>query len=254
METTPKILIGAPTAAPYSYCLEEYINAVKSLTYKNCKLVLVDNSEKEAYDKEIEKHGVKAIKYPKYIEDSRERLAASRNILRDIVLNENYDYFLSLEQDVIPPKDIIEKLLSHKKDVITGIYYKPMIIHLSHKGKVIKSVKKIMPLLCGFVPGIEGTIRFYTLDEVQEPGMFKVRSAGLGCMLIHRKVLEKIKFRTTKDTNCHDDAWFSNDVFEKKFDMFVDTSVKCKHLLNKKPKGLFNDQEKNFNPNLLNVK
>jgi len=174
MGNIPKVLIGAPTAAPYAYCLADYVKAVKTLSYKNCKTVLVDNSEKEAYDKVIEKQGIHAIKYPKFIADSRERLASSRNILRDMVLQEEYDYFLSLEQDVIPPKDVIERLLAHKKDVVTGIYYKPMIIHLAQKGKIIKSVKKIMPLLCGSVPGMTGTIRFYTADEVQEPNVLKV--------------------------------------------------------------------------------
>ena len=75
MENLPKVLIGAPTAAPYAYCLEEYVTRVKNLTYKNYKVMLVDNSEKETYDKVIEKQGILAAKYPQFIQDSRERLA-----------------------------------------------------------------------------------------------------------------------------------------------------------------------------------
>ena len=36
---------------------------------------------------------------------------------------EDYDYFLSLEQDVIPPKDIIEQMLKSEKKIITGVYF-----------------------------------------------------------------------------------------------------------------------------------
>src|SRR3989344_3253635 len=35
----------------------------------------------------------------------------------------NYDYLFSLEQDVIPDKNILKKLISHNKKVISGIYF-----------------------------------------------------------------------------------------------------------------------------------
>jgi hypothetical protein len=249
--TSIKVLVGSPTAAPYAYCLPAYATAIKTLTYPNQKGVLVDNSEAEDYTKTIETAGLTAIHYPKFIKDSRERLAASRNILRDLTLKEDYDYFLSLEQDVIPPTDIIERLLAHKKDVATGVYCKPFTLSYTHKGKVVKQVKKLMPLLCGPIPGTKEKMHLFSTKEVAEPKVIPVRYAGLGCMLIHRKVLEKIKFRIDTAIPCHDDVFFSHDIATNNFSMVCDTSIKCKHMIQEKPKDLFADCKKGFNPQLL---
>tara|TARA_Y100000310_G_scaffold144893_3_gene144248 strand:+ start:58977 stop:59738 length:762 start_codon:yes stop_codon:yes gene_type:complete len=250
-DNKPKILIGAPTAAPYMYCLAEYVARVKELSYDNYDVVLVDNSETEGYKEVIESFGIKAIRAPEFISDSRERLAASRNILRKKALDEGYDYFLSLEQDVIPPKDIIEQLLQHKKKVMTGVYFKPVLLNLAHKGEVVKQVKKLMPLLGGFIPGMQEKMHWYSAEEVTGRKIIQVRFSGLGCVLMHRDVLEKIKFRVEKRVFCHDDVWFSHDLYDKGFALFCDTYVKCKHLLKEKPKNLFLDCKKDFNPNLV---
>ena len=50
-----KILIGCPTSAHKKYCLKEYINSIKSLTYKNFDVLIVDNSENDKYFNEIKK-------------------------------------------------------------------------------------------------------------------------------------------------------------------------------------------------------
>src|SRR3989344_1313055 len=43
------------------------------------------------------------------------------NAVKSIEYND-YDYFFSLEQDVIPGKDVLKKLISHNKEVVSGIY------------------------------------------------------------------------------------------------------------------------------------
>lgn len=250
-ENKPKILVGAPTAAPYRYCLAEYATRVKELSYPNYDVVLVDNSETEGYNEVIESQGLKAIHVPGFVSDSRERLATSRNVLREKVLQEGYDYLLSLEQDVIPPKDIIEILLQHKKKVMTGVYFKPVLLNLAHKGEVVKQVKKLMPLLGGFIPGMGEKMHWFSAKEITGRKVMQVRFSGLGCILIHRDVLEKIKFRVEKRVHCHDDVWFCHDLYEKGIALFCDTYVKCKHLLKEKPKNLFLDCKRDFNPNLI---
>jgi hypothetical protein len=247
-EQSPRVLIGAPTAAPYQYCLKEYAAGIKNLAYKNYDVLLADNSEQPGYETIIEQEGLKAIRAPTFIKDSRERLAASRNLLRDYVLKERYDYFLSLEQDVIPPADILERFLAHKKPVMTGVYFKPFTLSYTHKGQLLKKVKKLMPLLCGIIPGVQNKMHPFSAEEVTEPRVMQVRFSGLGCIFIHRDVLEKIEFRADTNVPCHDDVWFSQDLWSNKIPLFCDTSVKCKHLLNKKPQNLFNDVKKGFNP------
>lgn len=251
MTKLPKVLVGSPTAAPYAYCLPDWVARVKELTYPNKTAVLVDNSETEAYDKTIDKYGVKAVKDKEFVKDSRLRLPHSRNILRRMVLDEGYDYFLSLEQDVIPPVNVIELLIRHNKKMVSGVYYKYFNIEYKHEGKPVKIVRKLMPLLAGYIPGINQKMDFLGADDVERPRCFPIRFCGLGCVLIHRDVLAKVPFRADITVKGHDDIWFSNDVFDQGFRMYVDTGVKCKHMISGKPSGLFDDVLKEFNPSLL---
>ena len=139
MTSVPRVLIGSPTAAPYAYCLKEWVQAVRSLTYSNFSVVLVDNSKDAAYDATIRSHGIQALKYKSSPGESlRDTLANSRNMLRDLLLQDHFDYFLSLEQDILPPPDVIQRLLAHGKPVVSGVYYKYFTLkHTSPTGKVL---------------------------------------------------------------------------------------------------------------------
>jgi len=214
-----KILVGCPTSDHKAYCLKEYLQAVNGLTYKNYNVLIVDNSKSSAYSKKIKSLGFNAIK-DDYKESARERIVSSRNILREKAI-ERYDYLLSLEQDVIPPKDMIEKLLRHKKEITTGVYF---------TYKKIDGNKTIIPLLWLID---NGEVRNLTEDEVMEEKIIDVEGAGLGCMLISSKVLEKVKFRYEKKSQAFDDMWFCKDAKEKGYRIIADTSVKCKHLIEK---------------------
>ncbi len=219
--TKPKILVGCPTSFHKEYALEQYIKAVKSLTYPNIDILLVDNSEDDVYFKKIKKF-LPAIKGP-YFESARDRIVASRNILREKVLKGNYDYFFSLEQDVLPPKDILEKLLKHNKKLITAVYFANNIIPDKNTSELIPLVYKLVD---------DKTLDMRSLNEAElweNPGLMEVVSAGLGCLLIHKSVLEKIKFRYEKNT--FDDRWFFIDCYNNKIKVFSDTSIKCKHLI-----------------------
>ena len=226
-----KILVSCPTADPYRYCTQEWIDTVKSLSYKNIDILLVDNSSSKDYFNEFSKQ-VPMIKTDR-IENLRELIARDRNLIREKVLKENYDYFLSLEIDVIPPKDIIEKLLSHKKEIISGVYYKDYDVNITKAGKLVKKAKTILPVLWKSVD--EENVTQLTSKEVEDSKLIEVAISGLGCLLIHRSVLEKIKFRVNlKESTACDDVWFCHDAIKQGFKIYADTSVKCRHLLKDK--------------------
>jgi GT2 family glycosyltransferase len=218
MVKLPKILVGCPVSDLKKYCTKEYINSVKSLTYPNYDILLVDNSKEPYFYNNLKQQGIPIIK-DKYIEPARARIINSRNILRQKVL-ENYDYFLSLEQDVISPKDIIERLLAHNKDILTGVYY---------SYQTNNDVNLLTPLLWQFINNDE--VRYISNDEIQESKLMKVGACGLGCILISKKILEKIKFRYNPKSNCFDDMFFCLDAKNNNYDIYVDTSIKCKHLI-----------------------
>ncbi|MDD5133674.1 MAG: hypothetical protein PHD81_00830 [Candidatus Nanoarchaeia archaeon] len=216
----PKILVGCPTSNHKEYCLKEYVNGVKSLSYPNYDILIIDNSEEENYYKKL-KEQLPTIR-DKWMENARDRIVHSRNLLRKKVLEENYDYFLSLEQDVIPPKDIIERLLKHNKKIVSALYF-----------KLGNDNKTLLPLVLLEDKDSEGKTcyRRATLIEVEQNKLLNVACPGLGCVLIHRSVLGKIEFRYDKEQKGFDDVFFCKDAENNGFKIYCDTSIKCKHLV-----------------------
>ena len=49
----PRVLVGCPTYDGKEYCLKEYIDGLKSLTYDNFEVCIADNSRKSEYFKKI---------------------------------------------------------------------------------------------------------------------------------------------------------------------------------------------------------
>ncbi|HLD04416.1 MAG TPA: hypothetical protein VJG90_01730 [Candidatus Nanoarchaeia archaeon] len=213
----PKILVGCPTYWGKAYCLKEYAERVKKLTYPNYDVLLIDNSKNEKYLNEIRQIGLPAEKGP-WLEEAKERIIASRNMLRDKVLKEGYDYFLCLEQDILPPLDVLERLLQNRQLIMTGVYYKEGI----YQGK-----KSPYALL---YTEQNGKLVLVHPERLKQEEPLRVHACGLGCMLIHRSVLEQVRFRKPSQGSAQDDMMFCYDAQEKGFTLFADPTVVCEHL------------------------
>ena len=222
-----KVLIGCPTSDYKSYCLNEYIEGLKNITFKNADFIIIDNSKKEDYIIKIKAltkdlKNFRVLKDPNWFEGAKDRIIHSRNLIREIALKENYDYFLSLEQDVIPPKDVVEKLLSYKKDIISGVVFCDLIIN----GEL--TYKPMLWIKAGKDQNGKELMRYLEPYEVEEESLLELRSTSLSCLLLSRNILEKIKFRYTTG---FDDVELCNDAKDLGFKIYVDCSVKCKHLI-----------------------
>ena len=215
-----RVLVGCPTSFHKEYCLKEYKEGLKSLTYPKHDVLLVDNSPDDTYARKIKEQGIPVIRWD-YNKSPRKRIVDSRNVLRRRVLEGGYDYLFSLEQDVIPPKDVIERLLKHKQKILTGVYFT-----YATQG----NMTKLLPLLYKKTrhPKIQKQMR---TEEIYPPRKIIVKSCGLGCVLIHRDVLEKVKFRYDKEYAAFDDMFFCRDAEEHGFKIVADTSLKCKHMI-----------------------
>ena len=226
-----KILIGCPTCSKYKYCINEWLSRVKEIikNSKNHKIdyLLVDNSKENDFFNQLKKQGVNIIKAP-HFENIKKTLSESRNILREKTIKENYDYFFSLEQDVIPPLDILEKLLSHKKEIISPYFSKPILVGLKDKetGEIKNAVLEFAIIWLQEKNGIKRALP----QQVQNKGLIKVGGVGLGCILIKKQVLEKIKFRYIENKKAFDDLLFCLDAKNQGYKLFVDTDLKVKHL------------------------
>ncbi len=218
-----KILVGCPTCSLYEYCLNEYASIVKQL---GCDILLIDNSQHENYSLRLKEIGIPYLRSP-YRDHARERVVESRNLLREVVLTRGYDYLLSLEQDVIPPLDVVKRLLSHKVNVVSGLYSTPRLMTRKRSDGSLVKIREDVPLAT--LIGAPGKARWMMPEEVREDRLLDVGGIGLGCVLIHRTILERIKFRYDPHTAAFDDMWFSRDVRALGEKIYLDTGVKCTH-------------------------
>jgi len=211
----PRILLGVPTYEGKEYILERFIDRIKNLTYDNYDILIVDNSKDDDYFNKIKSLGVPVIK-SKWDERSKIRLTNAQNLLRQKVLDEGYDYLFNLEQDLIPPVDIIEKLLFHKKEVISGWYYITSIPRpcLSQTWQLVDMQFASRPVL---------------MTEMAKERLMKCFLGSFGCSLISRSVLEKIKFRVYKTFSQHADTWFYFDCDKLKIPVYADTDLLIPH-------------------------
>jgi hypothetical protein len=215
-----KVLVGCPTYRNKEYALEEYAKAVKTLKHDGIEMdiLLVDNSAGNEYFEKIKSLGIPAVKGP-WHQGARDRIIASRNILRDKVLNEGYDYLLSLEQDVIPEPDTLMRMLAHKKKIVTSVVYN----HMPYGEEI-----KLLPMLFGQHPVDPTGLWYVDENELKEPALKRVIACHLSCTLIHRDILDFFAFRYMGNT--FDDMAFSKDCLDYGFPILVDTSIRPKHL------------------------
>ena len=221
----PRVLVGCPISDYHSYCVNEYLEGLRNIKYDNFEVVLVDNSKDDSYSEFLKKQGFNVIKMP-YVDNARDRIIFSRNKLKEFLLENGFDYFLSLEADVIAPVDIIDRLLLHSKNVVSAVYFNNL-----------EKDKKIQTLMMLWVNRGEDKETIYHVSELEleNPRLIEVAMCGLGCVLISRVALEKIEFRYDKSFESFDDVWFCKDVKKEGFRIYGDTGVVCKHLFLKRP-------------------
>ncbi len=227
-----KVLIGCPTFEGYEYCLQAFASRITTLTYSNYEVLIADNSATDVYTKKIQSFGINTISTPHH-PDVKQRIVASRNALRAAFLAGDYDYFLSIEQDIIPPYNVIEQLIRHEQDAVSGIYYKIYKVKAQDKAGNIRIVNTLLPVVFTFADTEEKMNKCYP-KEVEGSKFFRIRAAGLGCMMISRKALEAIPFKHIPGQDTFDDFLFCGDLYAHGFTLYTDTTVKCKHLFLKK--------------------
>ena len=216
-----KILLGTLTSHHKDYCLDQWAKYVKSLTYPVDVLVL-DNSEDEAHVKKITDLGLNAIHYRTERDTIQEIMCDCNNYIRDKVLKENYDFLFSLETDVFSAPNIIENLLLHRKPVV-GV---PYFIHKHYDSKLITfDVEEFGDFR------LSGSMKPKQAFKYVDGTVKRAHQLGLGCILIHRSVLEMIEFRIEDDqTGSHPDSFFHQDCLAKGIPVYADTMEIATHI------------------------
>ncbi len=242
-QTHPKILVGCPTAMVKSNSIRAYMKGLENLTYPQFDVVIEDNSPTTDYAEKLkwlgekfrEKRpecGFRVIHSGHVSPRVRERIIHGRNKLREIVLNEKYDYFFSLEQDIVCPPDTIERLLKHGKEVVGGIYYNIVTLH----GKEVK--RPLLLIYPDEEKKKEGLSKWAGFSGLFPSRLVEAAFIGLGCVLISRSTLEKIPFRIIEEKPAFDDVHFSVDLQKNNIPCYADTSILCEHHYNQAFKNM----------------
>lgn len=98
-----------------------------------------------------------------------------RNAAVRAALEQGFEWLMFVDDDVCIPVDTIPRLMSHGKDIISGIYY--------------RRAEPIAPVMLRFKSRYEPE----WIKSWSPPGsVFEVGLVGAGCLLIHRRALERM--------------------------------------------------------------
>jgi hypothetical protein len=111
----PKVLVTCPVYDGKEYSFQKWIDNVKSLTYPNYDILVVDNSKTEDfYNKYKDQIPMVHLTFgPEEKDDGMYRVCQSMGEVQKFFLKGNYTHWMNIEADVIPQKDIIETLFRY---------------------------------------------------------------------------------------------------------------------------------------------
>jgi hypothetical protein len=146
------------------------------------------------------------------------QIDVARNKAVAVALRAGAKYIFFLDSDVHPPNDVIARLLSHRLQIVSGLYGRRQMPPRNQMLRIRGSV--LMPIE-------EGTY---------EPGsLVECDAIGLGCTLIETEVFRKIGapwFRWTEGYvmgGASEDFDFCKKARDSRVKIFVDTSIVCRH-------------------------
>jgi len=129
---------------------------------------------------------------------------------------QRYDYLLSVDSDIVLPRDSLKKMLSHDKDIVSGMY-----------------IQRIPGTHSLELYGPSGRL---TYDQLKDKGLMEIVSCGFGCALVKGEVFREVGYPQFvyhsaldhKDT-ISEDTDFCHKARAKGFKIWTDTSIKCAH-------------------------
>lgn len=188
-----KVLVGIPYHKKKNYCLPQLFKLANSLTYPNLEVVM-------RFD--LEEYG------------GKNNVKRQREFFRKLALEQGFDYLYFLGCDTIPPEGVIEKLLSHDKAIVGGVYWGR---HEAENGTPEGAVAWIHSL----------SQKEQSEAFSAENKLIKVDGMGMDCVLIRRDVLEKVSFLSWEQND--DDYPFYDKARQAGYETFIDTGIQCKH-------------------------
>jgi len=76
----------------------------------------------------------------------------------------------------------------------------------------------------------QGGVKRAKPQEILNKGLIEIGAAGVGCVLIEREVLKKVKFRYEPDKKAFDDMFFYLDAKKAGYKIYVEGNIRVEHL------------------------
>ncbi len=246
------VLVASPTYDAMRYCFREFIDSLKAINFDKggFDILLMDNSKKEEFFNELKmEKGIIALKDDTKEDKNVRRLVSSRNKILDYAILNNYEYVLMMDSDVIPPKEILRSLVECDKDIVSGLYFGEFSI--SGKIKELPVAWKLfseeefnemkrLKIAPEYAKRREDIRRHITDEEANSGALTEVFICSPGCMLLSRKVFEKIRYDFLEKGDgilYGDDIAFLEMARKHGFKIWCNTKVKCRHLFKGKMKN-----------------
>lgn len=138
-----------------------------------------------------------------------------RNLIADWA--QHYDYLFSVDSDITFASDTLKKLLSHDKDVVSGLY-----IQRKPGEHILELYRGRQNIPYGDIKGL---------------GLVEVDGCGFGCVLVKSEVIRKIGYPQFKYISALDhkdtqseDTFFCMRAKQLGFKVWADTSILCDHI------------------------
>jgi glycosyltransferase involved in cell wall biosynthesis len=143
-----------------------------------------------------------------------------RNLIAE--WGKRYDYLFCVDSDIVLPKDSLQKMLAHKKDIVTGVYIQR------------KPGTHVLEI---YNENDNGGFSNIPFENIKDTSLIEIGACGFGCVLIDSKVLNTMNYPhflyksalNHKDT-FSEDLYFCKKARDLGFKTYCDTTIKCDHL------------------------
>lgn len=161
--------------------------------------------------------------------EKSDNISQIRNLIAEWA--KKYDYLLSVDSDIVLPRDSLRKMLAADKDIISGLYIQR--IPNTHTLEV-------------YMDTPNGGCTNIPYDLIKSRGVVEIAACGMGCALIKSEVFKKLSYphfvyQSALDhkNTISEDVYFCKKAREFGFKVWADPSIQCDH----KGSNLFKVQE-----------